>query len=180
MATYYAGNSTATTTAAQKIAFDQKQIVAEPHGFDITVPFAFNTAALATAHTLLNADIIQLVKLPQGATILDYKLNLPILDTSTGIALSLGLSVKAASTLVFVSSSVVSRSSAIGTITPVYTLSATTLSAPATTIAQALPYAELTANDVLILTATAGCTTAGAGGVISGFVKYITRGQTSF
>ncbi len=146
-------------------------------GLDVTNVFSFNMARLVTAQTFLTGDVVQLALLPKGAIITDYSIKFPILDTSTGISISLGLSIKASSTQAFVAAAVGSRSSALITITPLATLSATTLSAPATTIAQVLPYPALTADDILILTATAGCTTAGAGGTIQGWIRYNMRGQ---
>lgn len=151
-------------------------------GQDMTVAFSFATALLASdgtsskvAHKFFINDTVRLCKLPRGAHILDWGMRMPDIDAGTTLTWDLGLLTKAASTQAFVAASVAGRSGTISTVGPVVTQVATVLSAPATTVLGALPYPELTVDDTLILTAHAATQTAGAGGTISGWIRYHCR-----
>lgn len=133
-------------------------------GLDVTAPFSFATSGLSTAHALALNDVIQLLKLPKGAIITDFYVYIPDLDSGTTLTLDFGL---ADATDGILSDSTIGRAGGV----------ASADNAPNGLAVNAFPMAALSADNVLVLKATAASTGAGTGGTVKGWVRYNMRGQ---
>src|SRR3989304_688800 len=75
------------------VGFDASVAVTQDNGGDVTVPFSFLTAladgGFATDHLPLTGDILKLLKIPKGAVIHDFYLNIPDLEGSGTPALTI-------------------------------------------------------------------------------------------
>lgn len=134
-------------------------------GGDVTVDFMFGTDSFATPNLMAINDILELCKVPKGARILDYYIDLPDMDSGTNFICDLGLGT--ANDDAFIDGGTVGQGAAI--LTPT--------NAPNGIVAGALPL-TVTADDSFRLT----CKTAPAGagsatGVIKGWLRYSMRGQ---
>ena len=199
-------------TAYALPGYNKTQSIIEPNGFDITVNFnstldhtiASSLVDLATGNTVTAIagtaiavnDTIALCKLPKGAVILDYFVQLPALDNgSVSLTLDFGLASTNSSTAgvkgataatsnaaIFLAASTLGRAG--GIVTPMESLgiTGTTPIAPVGIVVGTgfvgVPLNPLIADDVLQLLAhAAGQAGGGAGGLLAGWVRYHCRGQ---
>jgi len=149
--------------------------VTTANGCDITIPFSFDPATLGTAYDLVINDQIYLAPLPAGAIIHQIFLDIPDLDSGTSLTLDLGLVGGGLSVVTNV---------AVAAALAAFLSAGTGGQAGAADIVPSLngyvkgslPYTELTANNILVLTAHAASTGAGAGTtLLTGYVRYSMR-----
>jgi len=150
-------------TISGGIPYDNHSAVVDAgHGGDITVDFMFDTGDLATDHLFVTADILQCCKIPKGARITSWYLDLPDIDSATTNTFDFGLATQDADA--FLDGSTAGRSAAVASPT----------NNPNGIVAGSVPL-TVTADDVLQLLAAAGGAGAGSGGIIKGSVTYNMR-----
>lgn len=128
---------------------------------DITETFSYVTGG---SMALGPNEIINLVKLPKGATITGWYLRPPDIDSGTTLTLDFGL---ASNTSLLLHDSTIGQAGGV----------ASPKNAPNGLVTNAIPAAILTADDVLVLKATAPAAGAGAGGTLNGWVRYHMHGR---
>lgn len=141
-------------------------------GLDVTTCFTFSTAGLTTPHLFVTGDLLRLAKIPKGAVITDFLIQLVDTDSATSQELDLGLEVQDDNGLVAASTK--GRGG-----TDVLSAAADSVQATGVplecTCAAAVPAAN--GFDYLTLTAKTAGAGAGAGGTIKGWVRYNLRGS---
>lgn len=141
-------------------------------GGDVTTSFTFATSLLATPHLFVINDEVRLCKIPKGAVITDFLIQMVDVDSATSSELDLGLEDQDPNGLV--SASTKGRGA-----TDIITAQADSVQSTGVplecTCAGATPLAD--GYDWLTLTAKAAGAGAGAGGTIKGWVRYNLRGS---
>lgn len=133
-------------------------------GADCTLTFSYVTGA---SLALWTNEIINLGKVPKGATIEGWYLNLPDMDSGTGLTLSFGT---ATTPGLLLTDSTLGQAGGVGS----------HKNAPNGLTVNAVPAAILTADDAVVLKATAAAAGAGAGGTIKGWVRFHMHGAGAF
>jgi len=146
---------TPTARAQEATGFDGQPAIGQANSADITATFSYTTGATR----FWEGDTIDLVKIPQGAVVLEWYISCPDLDSSTSLTIDFGTP---DDTDKFLSDSTICRAVS----------KSTSWSGPNGLVANALP-ATFTDDDEIVITVTAAANpTPPAGGVLSGWVRY--------
>lgn len=145
------------------VNFDVTQSNVAMGGEDRTVAFT-----VATRTSLALNDIIELVKIPKGAILLDFFIEVPDLDSATSLTLEVG-DLDAASIGSIGVANFNSRFVTASTKGQARAVISSQLTADL--IAASLPRAY-TANDVFCIKCSAASAGAGGGGLIRGYIRY--------
>jgi len=77
----------ATTYTAQNFPLSVQGLTDSGTGLDVTSMFSYD---IATGSAFIINDVVLLAKIPVGAVVTDFLVNVPSLDSSTGVVSALG------------------------------------------------------------------------------------------